>query len=458
MLPKGLAYKGQAQPVADLKFLTDITFINRKGKRQSKQEIFNEVFSIISGARQFILLDMFLYNPFLGSNTKVYRALSQELTDALLVAKKNHPAIQIFVITDPINTVYGGVVSAQFEQLKAAGIELVETDLEALPDSNLGYSFLWRKLSPFLSVGEGGYLQNPFGDGRVPLRSYLAMFNFKANHRKVMVADQGNKWVGLVTSGNPHDASSAHHNQAISFTGAAVVDLLKSEKAVLALSAKNQLLQQILDTFIGQQSKQKKRIDNSTTLQIVTEKSIKEAVLKKLDQCRGNDSIALIMFYLSDREIIDALRRAHQRGALIKLLLDPNKDAFGYPKNGIPNRQVAWELHQCGIAIRWCDTHEEQCHTKLMYIDNITQKQTTIIAGSANFTRRNLDNFNLETDVIVTGTDTSLFFRQVKKYFNTMWNNTSGMGISVDYYQYAENSVFKRSAYRMMEVTGLSTF
>ncbi len=53
------------------------------------------------------------------------------------------------------------------------------------------------------------------------------------------------------------------------------------------------------------------------------------------------------MFYLSERQIIKALIAAQQRGVQVRVLLDPNKDAFGREKNGIPNRQVAAELTCC---------------------------------------------------------------------------------------------------------------
>ena len=47
------------------------------------------------------------------------------------------------------------------------------------------------------------------------LRSYLEMLNFKANHRKVFVADSADGPVTIVSSANPHDASSAHSNVAL---------------------------------------------------------------------------------------------------------------------------------------------------------------------------------------------------------------------------------------------------
>ncbi len=49
----------------------------------------------------------------------------------------------------------------------------------------------------------------------------------------------------------------------------------------------------------------------------------------------------LVMFYLSERQIIKSLLAAHRRGVKMRVLLDANKDAFGLEKNGVPNRPVA---------------------------------------------------------------------------------------------------------------------
>ena len=63
------------------------------------------------------------------------------------------------------------------------------------------------------------------------------------------------------------------------------------------------------------------------------------------------------MFYLSERQIVKALITAKERGVNVRVLLDPNKDAFGREKNGIPNRQVASELNddaQCPFSRLLC--------------------------------------------------------------------------------------------------------
>ena len=198
---------------------------------------------MIARAQDFILLDMFLYNAWQGPVRENFRALAAELTEALIVRKHERPALSITVISDPLNTAYGALESPHFEALQAAGIVVVTTDLTALQDSNPLYSGLWRWLIQPFGNGPGTLLPNPLGAGRVSLRSYLALANFKANHRKLLIADDLNgRLTALVTSANPHDGSSAHRNVALRFAGEAVNDLLIAEQAVLALSGSYQQL------------------------------------------------------------------------------------------------------------------------------------------------------------------------------------------------------------------------
>jgi HKD family nuclease len=49
--------------------------------------------------------------------------------------------------------------------------------------------------------------------------------------------------------------------------------------------------------------------------------------------------------------------------------------------------------------VQWYDTHGEQFHTKLLAFH--TARGTTLLGGSANLTRRNLGDYNLEADLLV---------------------------------------------------------
>ena len=180
------------------------------------------------------------------------------------------------------------------------------------------------------------------------------------------------------------------------------------------------------------------------------------ATLKLIDAAKKQDQIDLAMFYLSERQTIQALIAAQERGVKLRVLLDPNKDAFGRQKNGIPNRQVASELDQAGIPVRWCNTQGEQCHSKM--IIKRSGNASELILGSANFTARNIKNYNLETDLRVVGSTQAQVFQDADQYFNTAWSNLEGKQMSVDYAQYADESKLKYALYRFMEWSGLSTF
>lgn len=451
-LPPGLDFDGPVRPVSEVRFLSDTSYIGLDDQRHLEQDIFDEIFAIIGAAERFILLDMFLFNDFQGEVPEEHRALSTELTERLLAQKQRFPDMNIHLITDPINTVYGGQRADHLERLKQAGITVTLTRLEALRDSNPIYSSVWRTFLAPWGTSTGDRVANPLGDGRISLRSFLILPNFKANHRKVIVADQGNEHAALVTSANPHDGSSAHGNVALRFNGPAVADLVKTEEAVLAFSGGPEL------QFNPALAESAADYIDTAGLRVVTERAIKQALLDSIAGVSAGDRLDIAVFYLSDRDIVKALLAAHDRQAELRILLDANKDAFGREKNGIPNRQTALELHRAGIPIRWCETRGEQCHSKLL-LARQANGQATLVLGSANFTRRNLNNLNLETSLVLTGEVTELTaLADAVEWFELRWYNTDDKRFSVDYETYADNRVWMQVLYRLMEASGISTF
>lgn len=451
-LPAGTDMDSGPMAAADVRFLKDITYIDANGIRRSRQEIFDETLSIIGKAKTFILLDVFLFNDFMGKGAFDMRPLSGELTEALMDKKRKSPDMEIILITDPINTVYGGMRSRHLSGLEEAGVKVVVTDLDRLRDSNPVYSSPWRAfIKPFENYLDMGSLNNPFGSGKVGLKSYLALFNFKANHRKVMVADDGKGgFIGMAGSANPHDGSSGHTNAALVFKGPAAMELIEAELAVAGFSSGYEIK-------IPKSNAAESITDNNLRISILTESAIKRAAIKSMKSAGQGDEIDIVMFYFSERGIIDELISAKKRGVKTRVLLDPNKDAFGYRKIGIPNRQTAMELNKSGIDIRWCDTHGEQCHTKLMLVKR-KKGDADLLIGSANFTRRNIDNYNLELDALLSGPSDARAFKDASAYFDLSWNNSENMTISAAYETYADASRFKYWLYRIMEQTGMSTF
>jgi phosphatidylserine/phosphatidylglycerophosphate/cardiolipin synthase-like enzyme len=347
--------------------------------------------------------------------------------------------------------------------MKKAGIVVSTTNLPALRDSNPILSSVWR-----VFVYPVEYLHKRFtgttytvrvvpnilgGHEHVTVRAYLALLNFKANHRKLIVTDETKNGVqnlvSLVTSANPHDGSSSHSNVAVQVRGTLAEDILDSEKRVIELAG---------NTFIKPTITPSDAKQGNIDVKLITDKAILDEVITTITATKKGDSVDLLMFYLSERHIIKALIDASKRGVIVRIILDPNKDAFGKQKNGIPNREVADTLvTESGnkISIRWCNTHGEQCHAKMLIVKTVNNH--SLILGSANFTRRNIGGYNLESDVALHSAIAYPVWQQATIYFDGLWNNTHGT-FSADYAMYQDISKWKKVIAWIMENTGLSTF
>ena len=456
-LPQGISYRGEVLPLEDPVLLTDVTRHYADGREEKDHEIFNEVFRLIGQAEEFILVDMFLFNSTKPKGV-AHRPLAQQLTEALLARKSENPGLSVIVISDPLNTMYGGTASPWFEALREAGIPVVETALRPLRDSNPTWSAIWRLCCQWFGNNpDGGWLDNVLGNKPVTVRSYLSLLNFKANHRKLVVADEAGSLRALVTSANPHDGSSRHSNVGLSFKGPAVADVLRSERAVLAMSGADT---ESLDDWISRVEEAPESGEGKKDkVAVLTESAILDQALEMIRGAADGDQLDLAMFYLSHRRIVGALIRASERGAQLRILLDANNEAFGLQKSGIPNRQVAMELVRAGIPVRWCNTRGEQCHSKLLMLAK-ESGTTGILLGSANFTRRNLDDLNLETDVWISVPVQSSVAMKARAFFDQQWHKGPGDEpvMSLPYERWADESRLRYWRYRIMEATGLSTF
>ncbi|MCD4819585.1 MAG: phospholipase, partial [Candidatus Cloacimonetes bacterium] len=68
--------------------------------------------------------------------------------------------------------------------------------------------------------------------------------------------------------------------------------------------------------------------------------------------------------------------------------------------------------------------------------------------GSANLTKRNIGNKNLELNVLLKASDNSTFIQEVHNYFDLIWNDEK---YTVNYNVYATKSFWKRLIYRFTE-------
>ncbi|WP_411334696.1 phospholipase D family protein [Metabacillus indicus] len=445
-LPEGISHEGEIH-AGQVEFLYDLTYENGEDVTHN-QVIFDRIEDTIEEADQFIMMDMFLFNDEYDRSAS-YPALSRSLKDALIEKKQKDKEVKITVITDRINTFYGSYPSQIAEELKDNGIEVVFTDLKPLRDSNPFFSGGHRTFLQWFGTGGSGWIPNAFSPDSpdVTLRSYLDLLNFKANHRKVIVSEKE----GIVTSANPHDGSSLHSNIAFAVKGEILRELVETEKAVASLSGTDVKMDESTVVFAQAES-------GDYDVQLLTEGKIKKHLVNEMKQTGKDEKIKVGAFYLSDRDIIKELLAASERGAEVRLILDANKDAFGREKNGVPNRPAAHELvskSDGNIQVRWYKTNGEQYHTKLMFFEG--EEEDTVIGGSANFTKRNLGDFNLETDLKITGPSNTGMMAEMEEYFDELWSNQSGT-YTEDYEVFADDSLILTFMYRFQEWSGISSF
>jgi hypothetical protein len=467
-LPPGVHVEGPfvAVPDSSLQFLADVTARSADGQTHRRQEIHAATVRLVREARDFLVLDYFLFNGQGGPAGPLdydeggLGPVSRELIAALRELRRVQPALPILVLTDPINDFYRGTATPDLSALRELGIDVVVTRLDPLRDSNPLYSATWRMLVAWWLPrdGEGRFPNLLDAQGpKLPPGALLRLPNFKANHRKVaLTGDGAGSLVGIVTSSNPHDASSAHSNVALRLSGEALRPLLQSELHIARCSGWR-------DTGLVPAGNPASRAgmpaEASTRASVVTEGAIGDALLARLAATRQGDAIDIAQFYLSERKVIRSLLDAAHRGVAVRVLLDPNRDAFGFEKSGVPNRPVGQELLRKSdgrIALRWYRTHGEQFHAKLAAVRSGDRLWLTL--GSANFTRRNIGDYNLEANVVVETPAGSSPATQVRNWFEMLWNNADGIEYTGDAATWSEDGRLRYWQYRLMEATGLSTF
>jgi len=461
----------------DLRFLMDHTgFVPRPeqpggGTRFFISEINPAALEMIGRARRHILLSVFLFDSLYAEHA-AGQDVVKAYTDALLRKKSEQPDIAIAVILDASHRAYGRRVSPAERLFRAHGIDVFYSDL--LSDLKSGALLGIREGAGHLNRGVdrltlgvwSPFWGTLFGQARLPVRfddellSLESVYNaalLKANHRKLLVTDNGaGEYEALVTSANPHNASASHINTGIWVRGAPARFIYNLLRADLCQSVglgsshahwhdaagrayRGTYLQACFPAITsGGQTSNTNSTSQSVGVTVVTESAIRDAILDALARTAAGDDIRIQMFYLSFQPAIDAILDAAGRsGRPVRLLLDANKDSFNMEKDGTPNRQVARHMlaqaarRGVRVEIRWYATHGEQNHAKVMSITNSRTGRQLLTTGSCNWTGRNLDGINMEANLMLEDARTCV--EAFNSRFDLLWNQSDGCEYSLPY-------------------------
>lgn len=357
--------------------------------------------ALIDGAEQLILLDQC--------------PLPGKIVEHLLTRKHQRPNLKIVLVTDPRNEVYGGTPAPVLAALEQSGVIVARTALDQLRDSNPLYSSAWRLLA--------GWWSDPFdeGPGHATLMSTLRRLNHQANGRRVLVADDGSGgWSSLVESSG---------NTGIDIRGHLARDIAASELLIARWSTD--------DDRLPTQPAVEDRSMGTIDARFLTESGISAALDEALGVAGSGDTISVAAAALGERPIIHALLRADARGAHVQLLIDPRVSA---------NQAVAAELLRGSVGnveVRWQAASE----SRLVLVRH--RNDVWLNVGSADLTRRDLDDLNLEANVELHMPARAAAARAAIDSFSKAWYGSAA------YATHADETPNTYWRYRFTEFTGL---
>lgn len=446
-LPDGLDYAGNLHRVEQVEMIYDLSFAQDQKGTNLKHElrIFDEIYGMIDEAEEFIVIDLFLFDNYTDEKVD-FPAVAETLTEHLLAKKAEDPDFPIYFITDPLNFGYGSYESQLLGTLKDEGVEVIVTDLDKLRDSTPLYSGLYRVIFQWFDAGGRGWVPNAMASDAPDLSvsAYLKMMNIKANHRKAVITEKE----AIISSANPHNASGLHGNMAFKVSGPVINDILTSEEAVSQFSGGPDLPRIDAEEQQGEYQ-----------VQYVTEKKVLDSILADIGKTVEGDSINLAMFYIAESEVVNALTEAANRGVEVKMVLDPNENAFGSEKTGLPNRPVVNEMLENSdnkVEVRWYNAVVGQFHTKSILIT--TADESYISGGSTNYTERAFMNYNVESNIRIIAPNDSELVGDMETYFDRLWNNEDALyTLDVDAYQ-DTFTFWQRGIYGFQKIFKLTTY
>ncbi len=452
-LPSELNYESAEYDLyeEEVKFLRDITVNIVQEERILDHEIFYEFQDVVQKAEKFLVLNMFMFTD-LGSEDDDFPTISRDLKLAILNQMEQYPDLNVWIITDHINTSYGSHEAERIEALEEKGAKVVYADLSPLRDPIPIYSTFYRMFFQWFGQGSRGWLPNPFGqeEPEVSLASYLKMLNTNGNHRKVLITEKE----GIYTSANAHDPSGYHSNIGVRVQGPFLEAFLEGEQRVVSYNRGND------QGFPTKDDLMIEEVEGEPSLKgkVLTEGKIFEEAMEIIGDSTPGEDLWLGMYLLSDPDVIEALKDAADRGVRVRMILDPNQTSFGNDKPGIPNVAVTHRMNiveEENMDVRWYNVDEEQYHSKILFLDG---EEARLLAGSTNFTKRSFHQYNLENNLSIKASKDSALIEDVREYFLLIWNNEEHQ-YTLDFDQYQDKlSWGRRAIFRIQKTLRLTTF
>lgn len=470
-LPPGLHIAGswETLPSAQVHFARDLSAADATGAPLIERQIDTDLLRMIGQAREIIVLDTGLFGDLPAAGPRAARlrvapTIAAALTDALLRAKQEQPALQVLLLVDP-TSIEMSVAGGPVERLRAAGIDVIAVNVDRLRAPNAAFVALWQLCCGWWSHGQGaGSWPNPIGVGPpgVAMGLWGRTPSYQRSHRQLLIVNDGAGNIDGMVFSRPVNAEAALHSAtALRISGPALEPALESEFAVAQFSgwSGGGSMQSRSRHLIERQRQNAgaAAAREPARARVLSEALLGDALVSLVNAAGKHDSIDLAALYLSQRELVRALLEAARRGVAIRILLDPNKDGYGFDHVGLPNRVAASELvadSDGAVRVRWYRTHGEQFSASVVLIRG--SEHTRLMVGTSEFSRRDLDDFNLAAGVFVELPPDATASVNALSWFDTLWFNRASGGIeySSDADVYADASQLHYWQYRLMEASG----
>ncbi len=156
------------------------------------------------------------------------------------------------------------------------------------------------------------------------------------------------------------------------------MEMTKSEKMIERKTVILCVLAFLLGIFLG------KTLFSQTSYLITTPGNAKQTILSAIKN--ANKEILISVYVLTSHDVIDALKKAKERGVKVIVLVDGNVGA---------NAEAVEALRNEGIVVKCVSKPYKHLHAKFIIVDN-----KLIIVGSHNLTNSAL-LFNREVSVVI---------------------------------------------------------